>query len=119
MPRSVLPLTRLAALILAPVALFSCRTDVTAPEGTVHFLIDAPLCSSRLPVQFFIDSLQVGTDTFSVNLAPEHTKSSGFVTSVGLHILGARVMGGFVWPNRAITLTAGQIFTDTLPFYCP
>lgn len=39
-----------------------------APRTTLNFVLDAPLCSMSLPVQFSIDSLQVGTDTFRINI---------------------------------------------------
>ena len=111
-------LTVASWLVLGPVALLSCSAESMSPAATVHYFIDAPLCSSRIPVQFFIDSTLVGTDTFSVNLAPDHRTSRGFTTPAGPHVLGARVVGGLVWPDRAVTLTSGQVFTDTLPFYC-
>jgi len=88
------------------------------PQATVHFLLDGPLCSSIIPVQFSIDSFQVGTDTFYVNIVPEHTTSRGYVTPAGRHALGARVVGGYVWPDKKITLLPGEVFTDSLPFYC-
>jgi hypothetical protein len=99
-------------------ALVSCGADPVAPTATVYYAIDAPLCSSRIPVVFAIDSVQVGTDTFVVHLTPEHTRSRGFGTSVGRHTVSARVAGGLVWPDRVVTLGAGEVFTDSLPFYC-
>ena len=111
-------LSHLAVLSIGSLALLSCQAELGATGATVHYLIDAPLCSSKLPVQFFIDAAEVGRDTFNVNIMPERTKSRGFTTTVGPHTLGARVVGGFVWPDRTPTLTTGQIFIDTLPFYC-
>jgi hypothetical protein len=99
-------------------ALPSCRANPVAPAATVYYAIDAPLCSSRIPVVFAIDTVPVGTDTFVVNLSPEHTRSRGFGTGVGLHIVSARVVGGYIWPDRAVTLSDGEVFTDSLPFYC-
>ena len=109
---------RLAWLSAGIVGMLSCNLDSEAPGATVFYTIDAPLCSSRFPVQFSIDSALVGTDTFVVNIIPEHTTSRGFVTTVGPHRLSARVVGGYSWPDREVTLTAGGAFTDSLPFYC-
>jgi hypothetical protein len=103
---------------IAVVALLAGCAEPVAPTATVFFAIDAPLCSSRIPVQFAVDGVQVGTDTFVVHLVPEHTMSRGFVTTAGPHTLSANVVGGFVWPDRAVTLAPGEIFTDSLPFYC-
>ena len=95
-------------------------SEPTAPQAQVRFLLDAPLCSSSLPVQFFIDGVMVGTDTFRVHLAPDHTTSPAFPVSPGLHILGARTTGAFIytWPDTRVTATPGAVATDTLPFYC-
>jgi hypothetical protein len=97
--------------------LFACATEESV-AATVYFAIDAPLCSSTIPVQFFIDSTMVGTDTFVVSLSPEHTRSRGFAITPGPHALGAQVVAGYVWPDTVVNLAAGEIFTDSLPFYC-
>ena len=89
-----------------------------APQATVYFQLDAPLCSSILPVQFSIDSVLVATDTFRVHLANEHTRSRGFETPAGSHTLSARVVTGYVFDDRHVTLAPGEAFTDSLPFYC-
>jgi hypothetical protein len=108
----------LGRLGFALIAVMGCRADAVAPQPTVYFVIDAPLCSSRIPVQFFIDDAHVGTDTFIVNLVPEHTMSAGFETTEGVHKLGARVVNGYVWPDSTVEMTGGQVFHDSLPFYC-
>jgi hypothetical protein len=108
-------LTRVRLGILG---LAACSAEGVAPRATVYFVIDAPLCSSRIPVQFFIDGAQVGADTFIVNLVPEHTTSAGFETNGGSHKLGARVVSGYVWPDETVTIAAGEVFHDSLPFYC-
>ncbi len=109
----------LRLIVLGLALLAGCSTEESeAPRATVYFVIDAPLCSSTIPVQFFIDGLIVGTDTFLVHLSPEHTHSRGFPISPGSHSLGAQVLAGYVWPDTIVTLTAGEIFTDSLPFYC-
>jgi hypothetical protein len=113
-----MPRAALSTLLLAAVsAVAACTIVDPAPGGTVDFLIDAPLCSSRIPMEFSIDGTIVGTDTFLVHLAPEHVRSRAFATSPGNHTLHVR--GGlFVWPDKTVTLTDGQSMTDTLPFYC-
>jgi hypothetical protein len=111
---------RLQTLLLGTAALplLACHRETVAPGATVYFTIDAPLCSMRLPVVFSIDSVQVGTDTFSVHLTPSHVTSSGFPVPAGAHRLSALVPGGYAWPGRVVTLGAGGVFTDSLPFYC-
>ena len=114
-----MPNARWTCRTFALVTLVACRGSVpTAPRATVYFALDAPLCSSVLPVQFLIDNALVGTDTFRVNLAPNHTTSAAFPTSAGSHTLGARVVGGYVWADTVVILSAGAVLTKTLPFYC-
>ena len=108
----------LAWTCIAPLAMLSCNLASADVPAVVYYAIDAPLCSSRIPVELLIDGTQVGTDTFVVNLAPEHKTSRGFLAMAGSHTVGARVPGGYVWPDRGVALTAGQVFTDSLPFYC-
>ncbi len=106
------------AVAVAIAFLAACGTDPAAPPATVSFLLDAPLCSSSLPVQFSIDAVVVGTDTFRVHLPPDHVASAGFAVGAGTHTLGARVIGGLVWPDTTVTLAPAQAFTRSLPFYC-
>ncbi len=98
--------------------LLACATDPVAPAPKVYFVLDAPLCSSSLAVQFSVDGALVGTDIFRVHLPPDHTTSRVFATSLGTHTVGARVVNGFVWPDTTVTLVAGQVFARSLPFYC-
>jgi hypothetical protein len=107
-------------LALGAVILGACKATEPAAQkpATVRFVLDAPLCSSSLPVQFFIDSVMVGADVFRVHLAPDHTVSSDFGTTAGRHVLDARVVGGYVWPSTVVALAPGGVFADTLPFYC-
>ena len=108
--------SRVAIVAFAAVA---CSACTTAPSrATVFFTIDAPLCSSRIPVELFIDSARVATDTFVVNLGPAHLTTRGFETGVGQHTLSARTTIGYVWPNKLVTIAAGKTAVDTLPFYC-
>jgi len=46
-----------------------------------------------------------------------HERASGGC-GVGQHTLAARVVNGYMWPNKVVTLAAGDVYTDTLPFYC-
>ena len=109
------------ALCLAMhLALTGCYpSDATNPSATVYFLLDAPLCSSVIPVRFNIDGVTVGTDTFLVGLPSPHVKSRGFLTNPGQHLLKADMLPGtVVWPAKSVRLEAGFAFTDTLPAYC-
>ena len=113
MPRAALSTLALAAVITVA----ACTIVDPAPGATVDFLIDAPLCSSRIPVEFSIDGRIVGTDTFLVHLAPVHIRSRAFTASPGRHTLHAAT-NLYAWPDKTVTLTDGQFVTDTLPFYC-
>lgn len=103
----------LVAILLA----CSCREPV-APDATVYFELDAPLCSSVIPVEFSIDGVRAGADTFVTVSAIEHTKSRAFPLPAGSHTLGARTDFGYVWPDTTVNLAAGEVFTASLPFYC-
>lgn len=103
-------------------ALAACEATGPNPRvgftlAPVYFQLDAPLCSSVLPVQFSIDNVLVGTDTFRVNLANPHTLSRGFATPLGARVLSARVIGGYVWTDTTVMLTGSGV-TRMLPFYC-
>lgn len=118
-PHFLRRILRPGLLGFASLALAVCDgTEPVAPQATVRYLIDAPLCSSILPVEFFLDGVRVGTDTFVVGIFPEHLLSRDFETTSGQHVLGASVVGGFVWPDTVVTLAASVVFLDTLPFYC-
>jgi hypothetical protein len=114
---AILRHTRLSIGLLIA-ALTACDNHAVAPRATVYFVFDAPLCGLRLPVFFSIDSMQVGIDTFAVNVANPHLTSGAFETSAGPHTLGARTTGLFVWPDKAVRLEPGQTYLDSLPFYC-
>jgi hypothetical protein len=107
------------ALAATAAAVLGCQgVDSVVASATIYFALDAPLCSSVLPVQLSIDGAVVRTDTFRVNLSSPHTTSVGLKTSPGNHTLGARVVAGYVWPDTAVTVNAGGIVTKVLPFYC-
>ena len=110
---------------IAFVALAACNgTDGTELPATVQFSLDAPLCGTVLPADFFVDGQFVGADTFRVNLTPSRTLSRGFLIAPGRHALGARVSfrgASYPWPDTpdtVVTLTPGMVFTRVLPFYC-
>lgn len=114
---TALPLVLLSA---GAVALVACEVaKPVAPPPTVSFTLIPYLCSSVVPVRFYIDSAPVATDTFRINVAGgDRTTSRAIATSVGQHTLGARVVNGYVWPDKRVSLAAGDVFTDSLPFYC-
>ena len=101
-------------------AAIACGGNGTStPQAAVYFVLDAPLCSSVVPMRFSIDNTVVGLDTFRVNLAPNHTTSHAFFTTPGMHVVsGVGVNGGFVFPARSVSLTDGASFMDTLSTSC-
>lgn len=92
--------------------------DVVSPRPVVTFRLDASFCGLKVPVIFSIDNLEVGQDTFVVGYPTQHLTPRGFETSAGEHILGARSIGLYVWPDKTVTLDAGTAFIDSLPLYC-
>jgi hypothetical protein len=93
--------------------------ETPPPSAAVFFAIDAPLCSSIIPVQLSIDHAVVAIDTFIVNVAsPAHTQSRAFSVTPGTHLLSARTVAGYVWRDMQVTLSPGSAMTDSLPFYC-
>ncbi|MEP6831748.1 MAG: hypothetical protein ABJB74_00080 [Gemmatimonas sp.] len=115
---------RFACSICASVGLVvfgACSSTGPVPAmAQVHFVLDAPLCSSTIPVAFLIDGVVVGNDTFRVHLTPSHTESQAFSVPAGNHVLGARTVGAFshVWRDTVVTSTSGAIAVDSLPLYC-
>ena len=109
-----------AVAMIAPLPLPGCSPAVApARSATVYFLLDAPLCSSIVPVFFAMDGYAVGADTFRVNLPNPHVKSAAFTTSAGYHVLSANsppVPG--LRKSTTVNLEAGTVFADTLPLYC-
>ena len=103
---------------LAVATVFACASgDPTIPPTTIAFALDAPLCSSMLQVQLSIDKAIVATDTFTT-YGVKDTISRKFSVLAGLHTVSANVIGGYVWPEKAVTVPAGGAYVDTLPFYC-
>jgi hypothetical protein len=114
---TALHLARISVGVAALVACEGARS--VAPQPTVYFTLVPYACSSIIPVQLYIDSSQVATDTFRIAVAGgDHTTSRALTTSAGQHTLGARVVNGYVWPDKLVSLAVGEVFTDSLPFYC-
>jgi hypothetical protein len=122
------PLHRLIALACLGLAVVvgSCSTVAPALPSTVYFSLDAPLCGLSMPMQFLIDSVPVGTDTFHVNAGPppNRTLSRPFATTAARHTLSARATIGsihpiqHVWLDTVVTLGPHDTATMVLPLYC-
>ncbi len=104
-----------AALITA--FAFACASATAIDGATVRFYLDAPLCSSVVPVELSIDRSVVAVDTFRVNFASPHGTSKPFTVSPGTHVLGAR-FGSYIFPEKSVLFTPGLAVIDSLPFYC-
>ena len=105
--------------LLAALWCGACHNPVAADRPTtVQFVLVAPLCSSVLPVEFFVDARSVGVDTFRVAVSAPHVVSRAFTVSPGVHALSANVLGGYVWPPHTVSVPAGTTVSDSLPFYC-
>jgi len=76
-----------------------------------------PHYAARCFVQLSIDKAIVATDTF-VTWGVKDTISKPFPVAFGLHTVSANVIGGYVWPEKLVTVHAGEAYVDTLPFYC-
>jgi hypothetical protein len=115
---------RLLCTALGVVGLVACGGAPTEPRPIVSFTIDAPYCGGpKLFVQFSIDSVIIGTDSLNLGMASRPGNlSQPFTATVGTHTVSARVIGTFLnnysWPEKKMKLSAGQAFTDSLPFYC-
>ena len=104
---------------LAAVGCAACHgSAIVERSATVTFVLVAPTCSSVLPVEFSVDSRSIGIDTFRVAVVAPRTVSRTFDVPSGQHVLGARVVGGYVWPPQAVSIASGTAVTDSLPFYC-
>lgn len=104
---------------MAAVGVAACTIiDPVPPSPAVVFQLDAPFCGGKFPVQFSIDNVLIGQDTFTVNVAPNHLTSRAYAAAPGSHTIGAKVVNGYVWSDTTVTLSGTQQFTRTLPFYC-
>lgn len=113
---------RRVSLFIAALTAISCGLFDPAPKPTtVQFVLDAPLCSSIIPVRLSIDKAIVAIDTF-YTLGVRREESARFPVSPGPHGLSAQVITsigtGFVWPETLVTVQAGQAYRHSLPFYC-
>jgi hypothetical protein len=105
--------------VLAVLCCSACHNPVGADRpAAVKFVLVAPLCSSVLPVEFFVDSQSVGVDTFRVNVSEPHIASRDFAVLPGSRTLEARVVGGYVWPPDSVSILPGSVYADSLAFYC-
>ena len=105
-----------ALVIIAAIGVAACRSAIVTPSPTVSFVFAPHACSSIVPVQFFIDGLQVATDTFRVGVAGgDHLVSRGIATSPGQHVLGART-DRFTWPDMTVTLVGGASLHGLVAF---
>jgi hypothetical protein len=103
-------------------ARYSALADVViqhngGSQPVVYFTVVPYTCSSYIPASFFVDGVQVGSDTFTVDVAArDHLISHPITTSAGRHTLGA--MTGSRWPDKVVNLTAREVFTVSGFFYC-
>ena len=106
-------------LVVVGCALSVACSSTTSANNTanVRFYIDAPLCSSVLPVELSIDHSVVAVDTFRVHVANPHDTSKVFVVTAGSHALSARY-GTNLFLDKIVVLAPGQMVLDSLQFYC-
>ena len=128
------------SLLALLAAIFTVACGGSTEPGVnarVRFLIDAPLCSSRYPVNFFIDNVQVGRDTmwFGVGADTSPAGPPGFLkfksywsygVEAGTHTVRATIVDTippstpfvYSWPDTTVTVAAGAEVVRKLPFYC-
>src|SRR6185503_11869174 len=105
---SIMSFMRRLIRALVIVTAFACGTRATElhppiQPTTIAFALDAPLCSSMLQVQLSIDKALVATDTFTT-YGVKDTISRKFNVVAGQHIVSANVIGGYVWPEKLVTV---------------
>jgi hypothetical protein len=103
----------------------------------VRFVIDAPLCSSSYPVNFFIDNVQAGRDTMWFGVGAD-TSPVGMVGSQkfksyrsfsvqpGIHKVRATIVDTippyppfiYGWTDTTVDVAVGAEVVRKLPFYC-
>jgi hypothetical protein len=103
----------------------------------VRFLIDAPFCGIALPVNCFVDNVQVGRDTMwfgvGADTSPAGTMGSrrfksyrSFSVHAGIHTLRATIVDTippdppliYSWPDTIVNAAVGAEVVRKLPFYC-
>jgi hypothetical protein len=111
---------------------------VNAVNAHVRFATDAPFCSDPLPVNFFIDNVQVGRDTLwfgvghdTVSPTPSlaflrFISNRSFSVQAGTHTIRASIVDTiapyppfiYSWPDTTVSVAAGAEFVRKLPWYC-
>ncbi len=105
-------------------ARYSALADVViqhnvGSQPVVYFTVVPYTCSSYIPASFYVDSVQVASDTFAVGLGVQnHLTSHPITTSVGQQMLGAVTPWSFRWTDKAVNLTAHEVFTVSAFVYC-
>jgi hypothetical protein len=106
-------------IALAALCCGACHNPVDSDRpAAIRFVLVAPLCSSVMPVEFFVDAQSVGVDTFRVNVSEPHIASRDFAVLPGTRTLEAQVVGGYVWPPDTVSILPGSVYADSLAFYC-
>jgi hypothetical protein len=106
-------------IALAALCCGACHNPVDSDRpAAIRFVLVAPLCSSVMPVEFFVDAQSVGVDTFRVNVSEPHIASRDFAVLPGTRTLEAQVVGGYVWPADTVSILPGSVYADSLAFYC-
>ena len=136
---SIHPGTGVALLASMVAILTSACGGSTDPGRNAHvrFVMDAPLCSSAYPVNFFVDNVQVGRDTmwFGVGADTSPVGVGGsqkfrsyrtFDVRAGIHTVRATIVDTispsppfvYNWPDTTVDVGVGAEFVRKLPFYC-
>jgi hypothetical protein len=126
-----------ASLAAAVIGACGGATDPAA-NAHVRFMTDAPFCSDPLPVNFFIDNVQVGRDTLYFGAGHDTVSSTptlafqrfisyqSFSVQAGTHTVRAAIVDTvapfppfvYDWPDTTLSVAAGAEVVRKLPFYC-
>ena len=103
-----------ALVVLATVAVLSCR-DATAPATAfIQFKVDAPFCGgSPIPVRFSVDHVVIGTE-----MLRHGQTSQQFRTTAGPHGISTSVYTAPFTSDSTVTLPAGGTMTYPVSVYC-
>jgi hypothetical protein len=124
--------------LIAAIVMGACGGSMDpGVNAHVRFVMDAPLCSSAYPVNFFIDNVQVGRDTMwfgvGADTSPIGTVGSqkfrsyrSFSVQAGIHKVRATIVDTispyppfiYTWPDTTVNVAAGGEVVRELPFYC-
>lgn len=100
---------------------------VPLPLGTVRFQLDAPLCSSVLPLRFLVDGRVVSSDTFVVGFGDRPLRTTHDVQMTATaHDLSVQLFRPVLndygavdgLATQHVNVPAGGLVVDTLHFYC-